>query len=274
MPFIIDDDTPLDLYMQPVINGERKGHGHDPDQVERGVFRPLFGDAPDQLKIIPRNEWDARIEEQDRMQSSLWHIRQYAANGQQMPTLDQNGQGYCWAYSTTRCVMYLRALMNQPYIRLSAHAIGCMVKGFRDEGGWCGLSAKFLREKGVPSVNFWKEKSMSRDNDKDLTWQNAALHTVTEDWVDAASAVYDQNLTFDQMATCLLLNIPCALDFNHWAHSVCGIRLRRVEAGSYGPEIDNSWTDEWGENGTAVMRGSKGIPDGAVALRVTGASTV
>lgn len=269
---IIGDDYPIDKLMTPVVDGEPKGRGHDPDQVQPGIFRPLFGDAPGQLKIIPRNEWDARIDEQERTQSSLWHIRQYAANGQQMPTLDQNGQGYCWAYSTTRCAMYLRALMNQPYKRLSAHAIGCMVKGFRDEGGWCGLSAKFLRERGVPSVDLWPEKSMSRSNDRSEVWTNASGNIITEDWVDAASAVYDQNLTFDQMATCLLLNIPCALDFNWWGHSVCGTRLHRIEAGSYGPGIDNSWTDGWEKLGYAILSGNKGRPDGAVALRAMNAS--
>lgn len=267
MPSIINDSTSNDILFPAGF-----GTGFDPSQVVPNYFPVGFGDHPDQMKVIPRNEWDARIKEQEDLKSSLWHLRQTAANGSQMPTLDQNGQGYCWMYSTTRCVMYLRAKMNQPYKRLSAHAGACKVKNFKDEGGWCGLSAQFLREHGIPSVDEWPEKSMSRANDKPEVWAAAAGNKVTEDWVDVGKAVYDQNLTFDQVATCLLLNIPCAVDFDWWGHSVCATQLVRVEAGSYGLRIDNSWTDNWGDKGTSVLQGQKSIPVGAVALRVSGAS--
>jgi hypothetical protein len=268
MPSIIDDSTSNDVLF-PKIDGHRVGHGFDPAQIEPDAFRPLFGDHPDQMKVIPKSNWSAIIKEKDAKKSSLYHRRQVAANGQQMPTLDQNGQGYCWAYSTTRCVMYLRSLSNLPYKRLSAHAIGCMVKGFQDEGGWCGLSAKFLREKGVPDVGAWPEKSMARANDKPEVWENAAGNVVTEDWLDVAKHVADQNLTFDQIATCLLLDIPVALDFSWWGHSVCGIELVEVEAGSFGIRIDNSWSDQWEDRGSSILRGQKAVPMGAVALRVS-----
>jgi len=260
---IIDDSTNNDL-LYP--KGQRRGY--DPSQSVKGMFRAL----PSEMQLIPQSEWSARIKEQEATKSSLWHLRQIGANGQQMPTLDQNGQGFCWAYSVTRTVMYDRLKAGMPYKRLSAHAVACKVKGFRDEGGWCGLSAKFIRENGVPSIDFWAEKSMSRNYDKPETWANAAQHKITEDWVDVTSQVYDQNLTFQQLATCLLLNIPCAIDMNWWSHSICAIQLVEVEPGSFGVKIDNSWTDGWGEMGTGILRGSKSIPDGAVATRVTGGS--
>jgi hypothetical protein len=269
--FIIDENTNSDL-LYPKINGSRVGTGFDPAQVKQDAFRPLFGDAPDQLKVIPRSEWDARFEEQERLKSSLWHVRQYAANGQQMPTLDQNGQGYCWAYSTTRCVMYLRALMNQPYVRLSAHAIGCMIKGFRDEGGWCGLSADFHKSRGCPSVEKWPEKSMNRSNDNAGVWENAAGHKVTEEWMQLTGHVADRNMTEEQLATCLFLNIPVAIDIPAWGHSISGIRWVRSEPGAWGPGIDNSWTDQWGENGYSVLQGNMKKWMSAIALRVTTAS--
>ncbi len=259
---ILDDSTSNDVFFP--ANQRR---GYDPSQVKKGMYAP-----PSEMPLIPRSELSARIKEKNETKSSLWHLRQVAANGSQMPTLDQNGQGFCWAYSTTRCVMYDRAKAGSPYKRLSAHAVGCKVKGFRDEGGWCGLSAKFIRENGVPTVEFWTEKSMARANDNAKTWENAALHKPTEEWSDLTSAVYDQNLTFDQLATCLLLNIPCAVDFNWWGHSVCAIELVEVEPGDFGIRIDNSWTDGWGEQGTGILRGSKSIPDGAIAICVTGAS--
>lgn len=272
--FIIDHESlrnPIirDRVFCPVINGEVKGHG----LVKRdfSAYPKEMFDPPSDMHLLSDDEAAGIIDTQDIAQTTLWHVRERGANGQRIPALDQNGQGYCWAYSTTACVMLLRAASNQPYVRLSAHAIGCMVKGFRDEGGWCGLSAKFHRERGCPSVQYWPEKSMSRGNDKPETWANAAQHKVTEEWVDLARSVYDQNLTKQQIRTCLLTGTPCALDYGEWSHSIAGIRWRRVEAGSEAPEILNSWTDGWGTNGTGIIRVDWTV-DGAVALRVTGGS--
>lgn len=262
---IIDDSTPNDILFNPIIDGEVKGHGLIPRDY--ATYPAEMFDPPSDMELIPRSEWSDRIKEKEQQKSRLSDIRQG-------PSLDQNGQGYCWAYSTTSCVMLLRARGNQPYVRLSAHGVACIIKSFRNEGGWCGLSAKFHREKGCPSTEFWKEKSMSRSNDKPETWENAAKHKVTEDWVDLTRNVYDQNLTLDQVATCLLNNIPCAVDFNWWSHSVCAMDLVEVESGSYGIRIWNSWGDGWEDRGTGILRGSKAIPNGAVALRVTGASGV
>lgn len=267
--FVIDHATDRDKLFCPVINGEVKAHGYVPRDYTK-YPKEMF-DPPSDLVVIPRSEWDARIEEQEKTQSSLEHVRMGGNSGQMIPSLDQNSQGFCWAYSTTMAVMLVRAVNGQPHVRLSGHAVGCKVKNFRDEGGWCGLSAKFQKETGCPSVAFWKEKSMSRDNDKPETWANAGLHKVTEDFVDLTRDVYDQNLTTDQLATCLLQDKPCAVDYGEWSHSICAIRWVKIEPGAYGPKILNSWTDQWGESGMAVIQKGWTV-DSAVCLRVTGAS--
>lgn len=274
--FVIDDESltnPIirDLVFCPVVDGEVKGHG----LVKRdwSIYpAKMFGHLPSTMPIIPRSEWDARFDEQEKEQSSLKHLRMRTGpNGSHIPSLDQNGQGYCWAYSTVMGMILTRVKNNQPYVRLSAHAVGCKVKGFRDQGGWCGLSAKFVRENGCPSVALWPEKSMSRTHDKPETWANAALHKVTEDYADLTLPVHAQNMTEDQVATCLFHNQPCSLDWDEWGHSVCGIRWCRVEAGSWTPEIINSWSDSWGDKGTGKIRTSWTI-DGAIAILVAGAS--
>lgn len=267
--FVIDDSTPNDLIYAPTVDGEVKGHGLVPRDLS--IYPPGMFAPPSEMPLIPRSEWDARIDEQERTKSSLEHVRMTGNNGQMIPSLDQNGQGYCWAYSTTMAVMLLRAVMNQPYVRFSAHAIGCKVKNFQNQGGWCGQSAKFHKDYGCPTVAYWAEKSMSRSNDNPQTWANAAKHKVTEDWVDVTTSLYDQNLTTDQLASCLLSNTPAAVDYNEWSHSICAIRWVRIEAGSYGPKILNSWTDGWGDRGMAVIRKGWTV-DGSVGLRLTGAS--
>lgn len=267
--FLIDDGTSNDKIYAPIIDGQPKGHGYVPRDYR--IYPKEMLAAPTEMKLIPRSEWDARIDEQEEQQSSLEHIRMTGMNGQPIPALDQNGQGYCWAYSTTMAVMMLRAKYNLPYVRLSGHAVGCKIKNFRDEGAWAGLSAKFHKEVGCPSVAFWKEKSMSRSNDTPEAWANAAQHKVTEDFVDLTREVYDQNLTVDQLATCLLNNEPCAIDYDEWGHSICALRWVRIEKGVYGPKIINSWTDQWGDRGMGIIN-KRWTVDGAVCLRLTGAS--
>lgn len=261
--FLIDDDV-----QPPEPPGVMKGYvprDYEVDPIE--MFAP-----PTDIVLIPRNEWSARIKEKEEQKSRLSDIRRSGNKGQPIPSLDQNGKGYCWAHSTTHTVIVNRAVSNQPYVPLSAYAVACKIKNFRDEGGWCGLSAKFARETGIPSQALWPQQSMSQSHDNSETWQNAALHKITEDWVDLTRQVYDQNLTFDMVISLLLSNIPVAVDFNWWGHSVCALDAVEVEPGSFGIRIWNSWGDSWSDMGEGVLRGSKAIPNGAVATRVTGVS--
>ena len=269
MPFIIHDSTLNDLLFDPVIDGHQMRRGFTP---RNRLFHdePSFA-PPSEIPLIPRSEWDARIKEQEERQSSLEHFFNKATN---LPVkfLHQNGHGYCWAYSTGNAVMMLRALNNQPYIRLNPHAVAAIIKKGRDQGGWCGLSAKFLREVGIPTEAFWKVHSLNTSQDTPAMRANAALHKVTENWIDLTSAIYDQQLSTDQLASCLLQNIPCAVDYDEWGHSICAVRWVKIEKGSYGPRILNSWLG-WGDNGFGDIQRSWTV-DSAVALRVTGASPV
>ena len=265
---IIDDSPDAMALIHP---GAGVGYGAVPRDYS--VQPEAMFDDPSSMTIIDPSEYDARYDEDEANESSLEHL--YLSGPGKTPrfeNLDQNGQPYCWAFSSTHAVMMLRLAMNQPLVRLSAHAIGCKVMDFREEGGWSGLSAQFLREKGVPSVEFWKEKSMARSNDKSETWENAALHKVTEHWIDLTKKVYDQTMSMKAAATCLINRTPTPMDFSWWSHAVCAIRHVRIEPGSWGWLILNSW-ENWGRHGLGVIRGSKTNFMGAVSLRVTGAST-
>src|SRR5690606_2137115 len=110
--------------------------------------------------VIPESEWDARWDEMVEQKSSLRDIWEKADNGKQPPNLYQNGQGYCWAHSTVNAVQVARAVANMPYVPLSAYMVACIIKNYRDEGGWCGQSAAFIRDNGVCSQEFWPQQSM------------------------------------------------------------------------------------------------------------------
>lgn len=183
--------------------------------------------------------------------------------------------GNCWAYSTGGCVQVLREFSGQPFIELNPHSVASIIKKGADQGGWCGLSARFLMEHGIAPMGGgpgeWPKHSRAYTQHEPRCRERMSQFRVTEGWIDLRRADHDQEMTFDQVMSCLLANIPCALDFNWWGHSVMGCDPVEVSTNQFGIRIRNSWTDSWGSLGFSVLTGSKAIPNGAVGLRVTGA---
>lgn len=269
--FVIDDAN----YMERCFvktHGSDIGYGLIPRNYSANPVGYIDGSTTfdrlnDDLPVIPWSEMPDRIAEKVATKSQLSDIRTF-------PSLDQNGQGYCWSYSTTGAAMLLRAKAGMPYVRLSGHANAWVIKNGRDQGGWGAQSLERAMTHGIPDVDHWKEKSMSASNNTAETWANAALHKISEGFIDLDAAQYDRRLSFQQVLTCLINNIPVISDFNWWGHSVCAMDAVDVnparsasDPSRYGVRILNSWTDSWGERGTGVLTGSKAIPDGATAPR-------
>lgn len=261
---IVDFDGPAtDLSHPP---GETFGMvPRDYDEYPEEMFA-----QPDQMQIIPKTEWDARYDEQEATESSLEHL--YLRGGQPaFVNLDQNGDGYCWQYSVGHSVMLTRLKMNMPHVRLNPHSSAAICMKGQDKGAWCGLGAQNVRDLGMDEEGTgpgqWPLHSRNLKHDTPEARAIMAKYKITEDWVDLTKKVYDQNMTNLQIATCSFNNIPTPEDFNWWGHSVCGIRHVRIEAGSWGRLILNSWKG-WGRFGLGVLRGSQAIANGSVATRV------
>jgi hypothetical protein len=266
----IIDHTPQALaYAMPThVDGRRIGYGYVPRDFKADPIE-MF-DAPSGMTVIPESEWDARYDEEEATKSSLEHLYLQGADTPVFENLDQNGDGYCWAYSTGHAIMLKRLAKGLPLIRLNPHATAAIIKGGRDEGGWCGLSAKWARENGYAEEGTgpgqWPLHSRNLKYDTAELRANMAKHKVTEDWVDMTKDVYDQNLAEAQLATCNFTNDPTPTDYNWWGHSVCRLRKVRIEKGAWGVLILNSWKG-WGRHGLAVLRGDKARADSAVAFR-------
>ncbi len=221
--------------------------------------------APFDLPEMSDEEIEKAIVRKNADKSWLDDIRNRGMKGSPIPSRDQNGRGYCWAHSSVSATLLVRASNNQPYSDLSAYAVACIIKQYRDEGGWGQESLDFIASRGVPSATFWPQRSVSPSCDKPETWDDAKKHRITE-WVQVKTA--------RQFATLLCNNVPVVSDFNWWSHSVCSVRLK-----SWGPNgsnlkttIWNSWGDGWSANGMGDLVGDKALPDDMVAPRVVTAA--
>lgn len=268
---IIDTDTPegRDYAMPNKINGDVVTYGY----VSRdyNVYPEEMFDSPDAMTNIPESEWDARFDEQEALKCSLEHLYLSGPNGGPIfVNLDQNGDGYCWIYSNGHAVMICRVVQGQPLVRLNPHSTGAIIKGGRDEGGWCGLGARFVGDIGMAPEGTgpgkWPLHSRSLSNDTPATRAEMKKFRSAEVFMDLTKRDYDHKLTRANLATCGLTNIPAPSDFNWWSHSVCQIRWVRIERGSWGPLILNSWKG-WGRHGLGVLRGSQATANGAIAYR-------
>ena len=231
-----------------------------PRDYEARPFGSLTFARPFDIPLIPESEWQSRLDARIAAKAQLSDVRNSGMNGQPIPSRDQDGRGYCWAHSSTSAALIVRAINNEPYADLSAYAVACIIKNYRDEGGNGADSLEWIAQNGVPTSQFWPQQSMSRANDNPAMRANAALHKFTE-WMDLDPAQMKA-----QLVTCLLLGVPVVSDFNWWGHSVCTLDL--VSITPFTTRIWNSWGDSWSSNGTGLLQGNKAIPNNAIAPRV------
>lgn len=264
--FVIGDDTPTRTYDATALAKGLVPRNYNEFPVG------CYGSAPpfsvDEMPLVPWDEIPDRIAELERTKSRLSDIYKH-------PSLDQNGQGYCWFYSGTACIQVLRERNNQPYQRLSAHSGAWVIKNGRDQGGWGAQGLDFQRERGVMPITHWPEKSMDgRQYNTPANWEVAKEYRVTEGFVDLDPPQYDRDLSAHQVISCLLNRVPVIGDFNWWGHSVAMLDVvdlypnkSKSDPRRYGTNILNSWTDRWGTQGRGILKDSKAFPDGASAPR-------
>jgi hypothetical protein len=268
---VIGDDTPTAEY-EAQSDGRARGLiPRDYSAYPVGFYAAAPAWDMASLPLVPWDEIPDRIAHMEETKTRLIDLVE------SLDPLDQNGQGFCWFYSGTAAIHCLRMRNNQPNVRLSAHSGACVIKNFRDEGGWGAQGLDFQKERGVVPVSRWPEKSMDRQYNTEANWEAAKEFRPVEGFVDLNSPQYDRELTVQQIISCYLNRIPVISDFNWWGHSVCGLwmydykpNLRKNDPNRYAAnEILNSWGRGWGQNGRGILKDSKAFPNGASAPRAT-----
>lgn len=219
------------------------------------AFAPAYPDD----ELIPESEWGDRLAENRRTKSGLLDLR--AEYYEILRSLDQDGLGLCWAFSSTKAVMYLRQAMNEAPLRLSAWWVAGVIKGWRDQGGWGAASLAKIVEAGVPAESYCPSYKSTYDNA--ATRANAALHRVTEWWDGSDSPAQAQK----QLVSQLLRRRPCVVDLNDMGHSMCAIDLESLSP--LRVVYDNSWGTNGNPLGLYVGEGPRARPDGLVIPRVS-----
>ena len=208
----------------------------------------------DDSLLIPRHEWQARIEELEQSESQLSDLIRY----EKLEPLNQGSTNYCWASAPVACMMIRRLSQNQPTVRLSPASVAAPLKNFRNVGGWGSDAIKYIQRSGIAPVDKWPANAIERQFQTEATRQAALRYRVRE-WVECKP----RNL--DQAVSLLLRGIPLAAGFNWWGHEVTLTDAIWLD-GEVCIRLWNSW-GKWGDGyGFGILRGSKMLADDIVGL--------
>lgn len=229
-----------------------------------------YGAIKDKLPLIPWADMPELIRERVAKKMQISDLRATGMpDGSKVPNFHQLNSNFCWAYSAVHGMMLSRVMGNLPFVRFSPHAIGCKIKGFRNQGGWSAHAAEFISKNGCPTVEKWPHASWSAQNDNAATWAEAQLYKTTEGWIDLDAPVYDRDLSKQQVLTLLLYGIPCPIDVMVLGHAMCA-----MDAVDAFPNKAANDPDRYGireldsyENDVRVLTGRSARPDNACGMR-------
>lgn len=258
---VIDDDTPDNHPSILVPDGQSTGLRFGMRSTPFGAISgaPPF---PTEL-IIPRSEWQARIQEQEASKSRLSDI--IIQSG--LPCKNQEQTNFCWANAPTHCVEILQVKQNGKVVILSPASVACPINGFKNQGGWGEQALERIISDGASPISLWPANAIDRKYYTDAEKGAAAEFKVTEWW-----EIQPRNL--DQYISCLLLGFPCACGYNWQGHETCGVDAVWVN-GAIGTRNRNSWSMDWpskGAGGWYILQGTKMYPDDCVSPRSVMAS--
>lgn len=239
LPIITDQN-----YLSFLHQGRRGYWGmfKGPQQVK--TFQDL------NIPLIPKNEWDDRINELEKNESTIQDMCNYF----NLPCLDQGSTNYCWVNAPTHCCEIIRLLETGQNFSYSPASAGAPIKNFRNVGGWGNEALEYFKKNGLNLTSDWPANQIDRKNYTQENREKALKHKTIE---------YFVLNSWEERVSCILSGIPIADGYNWWAHEVCGVGLVK---GSHDLVIRNSWGMSWGDKGFAILSGTRKMADDSVAI--------
>lgn len=211
---------------------------------------PFGSVAPEAtVERIRKKDWREVYELGKKNQSFALH----AHKRNKVKILNQGSLPYCWMFGTVCAVMTRYAIQGiDPVPYLSATGPAAQGKNFKKKGGWASEAIRYIEEFGIPTVDKWPERSLSRRLAKSPTVKKSAnRHKVTQ-FRELPSE------DFEMAMSALLQGNVVTLGLSWWGHLVCGL-APVLENGKWGIEYANSWGPDWGNKGFGKLFGRKAI---------------
>jgi hypothetical protein len=253
---IVHDTTPTDhLFPTDEKGKEAKGRGLVLPKGKRsyaGVAEPF-----PQKFLIPRSEWQARIQERkDRKITNRILIE-----NAKLPPKDQGQTNYCWINSPTCAVESTRVIQNQEPVILSAASAGAQIKRYRNVGGWGKEGLQFVSDHGLMPESVWP-KNVINGGQKYATDENkaVAMNYRAQEWMVLSTD------NMDEVISSLIHGFIGCSGLAWWSHEVTYFDVDWVD-GAPAIVFRNSWGAGYGTNGFAILQGGRMEPDDYVALR-------
>lgn len=249
--FIIDEDTPLHSSHVRVPDGQARGYeGRD---LSEHPYNSSPFSKPFDLPLIPRSEWDARIEEMEKTKSLYSQL--ILSHTPYIPSKNQSNTNYCWFNGVVTGCEGLMALTGQGFTALSSACGAAQIKGFRNQGGWGGEALNWMVKYGTCPQSMWPNAAINRSYLTEAARQAALKFRLTE-WYDNM-----RTGSFDVLMTALFNRIPVPLGLDWWSHLICAFDPVKTGNNAYGCRIRNSWSDSWGEKGFGILSESRSRGD-------------
>lgn len=256
----IIDESNYQQFVKPQSDDGCSITGYKPRQTPFGQLKSAR--ALPANKILTRQEIKEAIEEQDRTETSLWHILKRG------PKIwrNQSPSNYCWFYATMHAMQAARVIANLPPVLLSPLSGGCPCDGFRNQGGMGEDALEWLVAHGVCEEKYWPSDNVTRSggiNRKYYTEEakaNALNYRVIE-WDDLPSR------DFLAKASQVVRHIPVSSGYNFMGHQMCTVRIIINPNGSFSC-IDLDSYGHGGDFSQQVLSESRGAADDMCSPRI------
>jgi len=248
---VIDDDFP-DSKIEEISRNMPKGlnKGFGANYGNRGLT------ALPKKWLIPRNEWQPRIEEIHARKMLLSdRIRKAGVKMKNQASLN-----YCWVFAVVHSYEINRLSANMPYKSYSPVSVGGPIKGWANVGGWGVEAIQRMGQEGVNETADWPDTALDKRYYTAANREKALENRVTE-WFECEPRNIDEHIS-------LLLHLrSAAAGRSWWAHEITDVDAVWVN-GAIGVRYRNQWLG-FGDDGFAILQGNRMLADDLVSPQVS-----